>query len=67
MGMKQGFEKLSFFESAILIFFFSCFIPMKISQSFLGSKDGSKILMITLVSSKFLAMRNITLYSVCRL
>ena len=33
-------EKLSFFESAILIFF--CFIPMKISQIFLGSKDGPK-------------------------
>ena len=42
-----GIEKLSFFESAILESFlknkhFFCFIPMKISQSFLGSKDGSK-------------------------
>ena len=31
------FEKLSFFELAILDFFF---IPMKIGQSFLGIKDG---------------------------
>ena len=40
------FEKLSFFESAILDFFFQknffCFIPMKISQSYLGIKDGLK-------------------------
>ena len=38
-------EKLSFFESAILIFFskiFLCFIRMKTTESFLGSKDGSK-------------------------
>ena len=35
-------EELTVFELAILIFF--CFIPMKISQSFLGSKDGSKLL-----------------------
>ena len=34
------FEKCTFFESAILIFF--CFFPMKISQSLLVSKDGSK-------------------------
>ena len=36
-----GFENLSFFESAILFFF--CFIPMKISQSLLVSKDGSNM------------------------
>ena len=46
-----NFEKLSFFESALLEFFFSkkkkkkkkIFIPMKISQSYLAIKDGSKI------------------------
>ena len=39
------FWKTHFFELAIWDFFFkkkNCFIPMKISQSFLGSKDGSK-------------------------
>ena len=38
------FAKPSFFESAILDFFFLnfCLIPMKISQSFLCIKDGSK-------------------------
>ena len=42
------FEKCTFFESAILIFFsrkfffFFCFFLMKISQSLLVSKDGSK-------------------------
>ena len=41
------FEKCTFFESAILNFFFQkkiffCFFPMKISQSLLVSKDGSK-------------------------
>ena len=35
------FEKCTFFESVILNFFF-CFFPMKISQSLLVSKDGSK-------------------------
>ena len=34
------FEKLSFFESAILNFF--CFIPMKISPNLYGRMDGSK-------------------------
>ena len=41
----DGFEKRSFFESAILKFFFKkkkkMLNPMKISQRFLGSKDGS--------------------------
>ena len=37
-----GIEKLSLLESVILEVFF-CFIPMKISQSSLGSKDGSKL------------------------
>ena len=42
------FEKCTFFESAILNFFFRkknfffCFFPMKISQILLVSKDGSK-------------------------
>ena len=36
-----NFEKLSFFESAILELFFA-FIPMKISQTYLAIKDGSK-------------------------
>jgi hypothetical protein len=46
-NLKIGdFEKLSFFESAIFGFFFQkkkkkYFIPMKISQSYLGIKDGS--------------------------
>jgi hypothetical protein len=40
-------EKLSFFESAILKFFFAkkdffCFNPMKISQHLYDSKDGPK-------------------------
>ena len=34
------FEKLSFFELAALEYF--CFLPMKISQSYLDIKDGSK-------------------------
>ena len=38
----HGFEKHSFFESAISDFFFQN--PMKSSQRFLGSKDGSKFL-----------------------
>ena len=47
MDWIGGFENLGFFESAILIFFskkniFFCFFPMKISQSLLVSKDGSK-------------------------
>ena len=54
------FENLSFFESAILIFFFKtiffCFIPIKISPNLYCRTD--------VVSKKFLAMRNITLYSV---
>ena len=36
-----GFENLSFFESAILDFFFAS-SPMKISQSLLSRKDWSK-------------------------
>ena len=43
---------------------FFCFIPMKISQSFMGSKDGS-ILMIALVSSQKLPTPNIFGSSVC--
>ena len=44
--ISSGIEKLSYFASAILNFFvdifFLCSIPIKISQIFLGSKDGSK-------------------------
>jgi hypothetical protein len=35
-------EKFSFFESAILIFFFFCFKSIQISQSLWGKKDGTK-------------------------
>ena len=52
-------------QLAVLIFF--CFIPMKISQSFLGQLGllgWVKIFMIILVSSRFLAKHNITLYGV---
>ena len=46
----DGFAKRSFFESAILEFFL--LNPIKSSQRFLGSKDGSKILCLcTLFSS----------------
>ena len=51
-----GFEKLSIFESS-----------MKISESFLGSKDGSKFLMITLVSSPKQHLRKDMQHSVCAL
>jgi len=37
---------------------------MKISPNIYGRMDGFKILMFSLVSRKFLAMRNIVLYSV---
>ena len=54
---------LSFFESAIFKFFskknFFCSIPMKIGPNLYG-----RILMFSLVSRKFLTMRNIALYSV---
>ena len=58
------FEKLSFFESVILDFFgfFLGFIPMKISQSYLGIKV--EILMITMVYSKRVRVRNNLLHSV---
>ena len=63
------FEKLSFFESTILDFFFGFFFvwlyPHENQSKLLGNQDGVEILMLTLVSSKFLAMRNNTLYSVC--
>ena len=38
---------------------------MKISHKLCNRMDGTKCLMFSLVSSKFLAMRNIALYSVC--
>ena len=47
-----GIEKLSFFESAILNFKKNCFIPRKISQSFFGSKDGSKFLWLPWFSAQ---------------
>ena len=43
-------EKLSFFESAILIFFFKkiffCFIPMKISHKLCVRMDGTQFLIL---------------------
>ena len=39
---------------------------MKISPNLYGRMDGSKFLMFSLVSRKFLTMRNIALYSVCQ-
>ena len=42
--------------------FFVCLIPMKTATNYVNWWDS--ILMLSLVSSKFLAMRNITLYSV---
>ena len=65
----EGIEKLNFFESAILIliffkFFLFLFYPHENQPKFLGQQGWIEILMINLVSRKFLAMRNITLYSV---
>ena len=42
---------------------FFCFILMKISYKLCDRMDGTQFLCFPLVSSKFLAMRNITLYS----
>jgi hypothetical protein len=53
-------EKLSFFESAILNFFLH---PSKL----LGHQGWVKILMITLVSSKRVSVRNNLLHSVLQL
>ena len=58
-----NFENLSFFWVVHFEFLFQkkkilfCFIPMKISPNWMGQ-------MFSLVSRKFLAMHNITLYSV---
>ena len=52
------FEKWAFFESAILNFFFEK------KKKFASFPWWVKILMFSLVSRKFLAMRNIVLYSV---
>ena len=57
--MRSGdFENLSFFESAILIFF------SKNQSKFIRQNGWVEILKFSLVSIKFLAMHNITLYSV---
>ena len=54
-----------FFFKKNFFFFFFCFILMKISPNLYGRMDGSNTyLMSSLFSSKFLAMRKITLYSV---
>ena len=63
------FWKTQFFESAILKFyfkkFFCYFIPKKISQSYvLGYQGWVEILMITLVYSKRVSVRNNLLHSV---
>ena len=44
------FEKLSFFESAILIFF--CFIPMKISHKLCVRMDGTQFLLLWWFTAK---------------
>ena len=53
----------TFFESAILRFFF-WFILMKISQSFLSSKDGSKFLWLLWFPAVFQPRANISVPSV---
>ena len=52
-------ENLRFFWISHFEFFF-CFIPIKISHKLCDGMNG----MFSLVSTKFLAMRNISLYSV---
>ena len=44
-------KKLSFFESAILIFFF-CFIPMKISHKLCVRMDGTQFLILWCFTAK---------------
>ena len=73
---QKNFENWRFWKTAIFknrplwIFFlqkniFFCFIIMKISPNLYGRMNGSNTyLMSSLFSSKFLAMRKITLYSV---
>ena len=59
------FEKHCFFELAILIFFWFCFIPMKtIKSKFLVYQESVKTLMITLVSSQKSFLPNISAVSV---
>ena len=63
-------EKLSFFESAILNFFFEkkfffLLHSHKNQPKFIWKNGWVEILMFSLVSRKFLAMRHIALYSVC--
>ena len=58
-----GFANLSFFEPAIFIFL----LHRHENQSkFVGQQGWDSILMITLVTSKFFAMRNNTLYILCK-
>ena len=71
--MRIGdFEKLSFFESAILIYFFSILFfnffllhPHKNQSKLLGYQGWVEILMITLVYSKRVSVCNNLLHSVC--
>ena len=63
------FEKLSFFESAILEFFSKkkLFLlnPHENQSKLLGYQGWVEILMITLVYSKRVSVRNNLLHSVC--
>jgi hypothetical protein len=62
--MRIGdFEKLSFFKSAILIFFL--LYPHENQSKLLGYQGWFEILMITLVYSKRVSVRNNLLHSVC--
>ena len=61
------FEKLSYFESAILDFFFQIFFllhPHENQSKLLGYQGWVEILMITLVYSKRVSVRNDLLHSV---
>ena len=58
------FEKWVFFESAILNFFFKIFFSHENQPKFICWNGWVEIFMFSLVSRKFLAMRNIALYSV---
>ena len=61
--LKLAILKISIFLSQP--FWFFCFIPMKISPNLYCRMDGS-ILIFFLVFRKFLAMLNITVYSVIK-
>ena len=66
----EGVEKLKFFETAILDYYFTknthllLLHPHENQSQIMWQNDWDSILMFYMVSSKFLAVRNITLYSV---